>query len=811
MLATFNPSRFRVLHIVFVLLAVAACSNLSLEAQAALRQTLPNSDAMFYHLLSLDGELGQPDCNLANRTNIPIDEIHAGGCFDYSGYSSEVASIASGTETTWIEQVGPITIVGEYSGRLLIFDLSDPYRPEPLFEMQYSFESRYDHISCLAARDTVLFVGKYMDDSRSNFDIFSIANPSQPQLLQSANLYLHSGVYTYQLAPLDCWIDSDCIYVLGYGGNSRRGFWILENHNGIFHHTIDGVWVSGARSFVIEEGLVYFCFPSGRISVFDARNHAQFPAICSLEFDEFRPVHALAEQSFLYVADTYGKLGTFDISDPDMEPQLVRQADIGCNSGRLNLKSDGTLQVAISAQGIVDLDISDPANPTMIRNYTLPGGGGDLANGPDNTILAATNDGVWILTPEEANGLPESLASGWNTRSVSATGGLIYCGEGGYFRIYQPEPGGQVQLLGEVELPLVATRIFTDNRIAVVDERFFVIDDQVEILNVSDPTNPSVLMTLPIENGSDQKVDTAFSGNFVFLTKSGLWVFDTSDIANPALIHEVPREIYNIEILNDVGYVLASSTSDYLEVFDLTDPYNIEAVASLDLDGSLNAMAATGNTVYVGQKLYDGYTPIVDCIVIVDVSRADCPQVIDSVSVSNDINDLRIVGDFLYAGTDDGVKIFDITQRDQPDLVGQVLGSYIPQISVQDDILFQVINYHLVTVPAHCQGASFVTIDTGPPDGLMESILSLSLRPNPFNPRVTVSFSLEHSDEISVAVFDVRGQLVQVLNEGILAPGSHSFVWNGRDRQDRYMPSGNYFFKVSTSVGEVTCKGLLLQ
>jgi len=69
-------------------------------------------------------------------------------------------------------------------------------------------------------------------------------------------------------------------------------------------------------------------------------------------------------------------------------------------------------------------------------------------------------------------------------------------------------------------------------------------------------------------------------------------------------------------------------------------------------------------------------------------------------------------------------------------------------------------------------------------------------RPNPFNPRTEVSFYLATQGRARVDVFDVRGRLVRVLVDSILAAGAHQRVWDGRDEQARSVASGVYFVRL---------------
>jgi len=74
--------------------------------------------------------------------------------------------------------------------------------------------------------------------------------------------------------------------------------------------------------------------------------------------------------------------------------------------------------------------------------------------------------------------------------------------------------------------------------------------------------------------------------------------------------------------------------------------------------------------------------------------------------------------------------------------------------------------------------------------------------PNPFNPTITIRFDLDKNASIELAVYNVRGELVNIIASGYHASGSHVVNWNGKDRSDRMVPSGIYIYKLK--VGETS-------
>lgn len=87
----------------------------------------------------------------------------------------------------------------------------------------------------------------------------------------------------------------------------------------------------------------------------------------------------------------------------------------------------------------------------------------------------------------------------------------------------------------------------------------------------------------------------------------------------------------------------------------------------------------------------------------------------------------------------------------------------------------------------------------------------LRAAPNPFNPRVQISFVTEREGMATVKVFDLRGRHVSSLHEGPVGPGTHEVSWSGRDRAGLEVPSGTYLVQLVTIRGSAVRKVSLIR
>ncbi len=78
--------------------------------------------------------------------------------------------------------------------------------------------------------------------------------------------------------------------------------------------------------------------------------------------------------------------------------------------------------------------------------------------------------------------------------------------------------------------------------------------------------------------------------------------------------------------------------------------------------------------------------------------------------------------------------------------------------------------------------------------------------PNPFNPTTTIAYSLETSGMTKVSVYDLRGNKVASLVDGLQSAGQHQIQFDGTN-----LTSGIYFYKLQTANQILTRKMMLVK
>lgn len=94
---------------------------------------------------------------------------------------------------------------------------------------------------------------------------------------------------------------------------------------------------------------------------------------------------------------------------------------------------------------------------------------------------------------------------------------------------------------------------------------------------------------------------------------------------------------------------------------------------------------------------------------------------------------------------------------------------------------------------------------------LPEQDFKVTVHPNPFNPNTTFSFSLQNEIQVSLEVYNVKGQRVATIANRVMPSGSHQLNWNGTNNAGQPVSSGIYFFRLTTDKFSSTHKMLLMK
>lgn len=89
---------------------------------------------------------------------------------------------------------------------------------------------------------------------------------------------------------------------------------------------------------------------------------------------------------------------------------------------------------------------------------------------------------------------------------------------------------------------------------------------------------------------------------------------------------------------------------------------------------------------------------------------------------------------------------------------------------------------------------TFYTGDLKSAEVATDKDFELVIYPNPFKGNTAIAFSMEQEEKVTIKIYNVQGELVEIIQDGMLSEGKHKITWNSRDNK-----KGIYFLKYSCS------------
>ncbi|MBN2029863.1 T9SS type A sorting domain-containing protein [bacterium] len=87
----------------------------------------------------------------------------------------------------------------------------------------------------------------------------------------------------------------------------------------------------------------------------------------------------------------------------------------------------------------------------------------------------------------------------------------------------------------------------------------------------------------------------------------------------------------------------------------------------------------------------------------------------------------------------------------------------------------------------------------------------LSNYPNPFNPETTIRYHLPIDIKTRIIVYDITGQQIRTLVDGLKQAGRYAVQWDGRNKDGIRVGTGNYIVKIEAGYFSKSIKILLMK
>lgn len=614
-----------------------------------------------------------------------------------------------------------------------------------------------------------------------------------------------------------------------------------------------------AFGVAVAGGYAYVAGLSGGFVVVDISNPNTPTQIGSFAV-EWAALNVDVRDSVAAVACGYGGLYILDISNPANPIQLglVDTQDTWAYDARIN-GNYVYMAYALASEGggLKVIDISTPSVPEVRGNLFLSSTLRRLDRNGSFVIAAADDDGMLVI--DAASPSSPRVVGGWQhgygKNSAYANDKIYLMGGQEGFRIFNAS---------DVRFPQLASTYPTysaSQDVALAGSYAYVVE-QPSGLKAVDLTNPAIPQVtfsrqFVYENGAYRGVSSGvsaangrlFVSNFADL-EGGRHDFRAFGLANPArpeslgIFGPLDIGVRGHRVRGDIAYL---SNSGALKVVDTRNPDNMQFVTTVEGNWDFAyGLDLAGNYMYLGTmetglrilditneslpslvgsfdtngqtftaKYHNGHAYLPDYdggLRIVNVENPAAPYEVGYFTAYQHCVDVAFIdnrsGAYAIAAFDDEIVALNIDDPANPIEVGYYNTGDPRRLSTHGDSIFvadRITGLYIFVLDP------IVGVEEDGGSEYPQNFASIQNYPNPFNPSTTIEFVMPGDGWARIDVFDIQGRSIAKLFDGRAHGGMNRVVWDGRDSHLRQMPSGIYFYKLTTVDGPIAGRMTLMK
>ncbi len=451
-------------------------------------------------------------------------------------------------------------------------------------------------------------------------------------------------------------------------------------------------------------------------------------------------------------------------------------------------------------------DLADPANPVLLNSCDYPPG---LGHGGGVDRLTSYGSFMFHCNGVDGSVCLKLLPAGDVVMVGSCYRFCSTVAQGRRSGNYALQPFYQSGLacfdISVPQAPQYAFTLFPDYQVGVHPSgdyllgHFFPVDggDFTErIYNISDLANPVLVSSFPYNMELTLFFDPDQSGCFYKLdraTQSVLKYQITDNQASLVLSHPLGVQLQSPTFVNGVLYLTESSGGNYHSLYSFAGFPANDPQPPVVVDG---VVPAPGWVYYAGDYLF-----VRNLLHLGPYCSFYSPQ--STFQVANEIFGFHFLN-FACVGGEIGVSFYDYSGF--PSGIQQE-DFFLPQCSYTTYLDWDE-NYLYLFASDNISIYSY-ELGTGTDEPTPPPAGNLACYPNPFGAQLNIELKLAQPGDVSLEVFNLRGQSVRKLIPANLKAGTFSASWDGRDSAGKPAANGVYLLRATSAEGTQTRRVLL--
>ncbi len=333
--------------------------------------------------------------------------------------------------------------------------------------------------------------------------------------------------------------------------------------------------------------------PDGTSVISEAKSTADAPA--KIEWTA-----AAAGTCYLSVRGVQGYVGQYTLQLGAVL-KLVEIGKFNSSGYALDVAVQGhAAYLIVGVQGLLVLDVSNPADPVEIGSHSTRGYAQAIALDKSTAYIADRGEGLLILNVSDPTA-PKELSvidTPGSAQDVALSGHYAYVADfhSGLQVIDVANPEAP-KIVGSWETRGYAEGVTIDGSLALVATG----DVGLEVIDISDPTHPHGLKTIDLPG---EVTDTAVFGKTVYAAAGyrGIQVIDLSDPTHPRVEGEISVQGEVVGLSQEGSVLYAACSSSGLSVYSLANPVSPKLLSLFDTPGSAVRVFASADVAYVADR-----------------------------------------------------------------------------------------------------------------------------------------------------------------------------------------------------------------
>lgn len=215
---------------------------------------------------------------------------------------------------------------------------------------------------------------------------------------------------------------------------------------------------------------------------------------------------------------------------------------------------------------------------------------------------------------------------------------------------------------------------------------------ELRILNIADPYNISNAGSYDL-SGSTDAIDVAIDGTIAYVLRGS--TLYSLDVSNPASIQaldsiSIDNNAVRMALSEDKIYIATRNSSKEFQVFDITNPANLDQTSIYDLPGNLlgTDIAVRGTRAYIGVDNNSSGRELF----IFDVSDPENPDYIGDYEVGSKVNSVAVTGPYALVGTNNSSEELMVLDTSFPSTINKAggfnLDAYLYAMAASCNIIY---------------------------------------------------------------------------------------------------------------------------